>query len=132
MSISTANTKTPHIWIVPDGVEASERESSLPIRTATARAGRPMASALRFCRRKKVDRKSGWRSSTAPTGTVTAFARRVTSLATEADGELWSPDGKHILFASDVYPDCDDVPEAEANCNATKTEGSRAIEGQGA
>jgi dipeptidyl aminopeptidase/acylaminoacyl peptidase len=26
-------------------------------------------------------------------------------------------DGKHILFTSNVYPACDDVPEAEANCN---------------
>src|SRR6202035_5238286 len=49
-----------------------------------------------------------------------AFARRVTFLATEADGELWAPDGKHLLFASNVYPACDDLPEAEANCNEQK------------
>jgi dipeptidyl aminopeptidase/acylaminoacyl peptidase len=42
---------------------------------------------------------------------------KLTALATEADGELWSPDGKNILFRSDVYPDC---PDQE--CNAKRTE----------
>ena len=39
-------------------------------------------------------------------GTVTG-AWHLTSIATEAGGELWSPDGKNILFTSDVYPECD-------------------------
>ena len=36
------------------------------------------------------------------TGTVTA-KHRLTNMATEADGELWSPDGMNILFKSEVY-----------------------------
>ena len=68
-----ANTKTPHIWIVPlnhVGTAASaavgigqlncERISS-PIRMRTVRAGRRMGSGLRFCRRKKADRRFGSR-----------------------------------------------------------------------
>src|SRR5205807_7551603 len=40
--------------------------------------------------------------------------------ATEADGELWSPDGKNILFVSNVYPECaGSTLEAEA-CNKQK------------
>src|SRR5207302_4835483 len=35
------------------------------------------------------------------TGTVTA-KHRLTNIATEADGELWSPEGKNILFKSEV------------------------------
>jgi dipeptidyl aminopeptidase/acylaminoacyl peptidase len=35
-------------------------------------------------------------------------AKQLTSLATEASGVLLSPDGKWILFTSDVYPDCPD------------------------
>src|SRR6202035_1078428 len=35
-------------------------------------------------------------------GNVTAV-HKLTTIATEAGGELWSPDGKHILFTSDVY-----------------------------
>jgi dipeptidyl aminopeptidase/acylaminoacyl peptidase len=33
---------------------------------------------------------------------------QLTSLSTGAGGELWSPDGKYILFTSEVYPDCPD------------------------
>ncbi|MFB3778914.1 MAG: alpha/beta fold hydrolase [Bryobacteraceae bacterium] len=33
-------------------------------------------------------------------------ARQVTSLSTEADGVLFSPDGKRLVFTSEVYPDC--------------------------
>ncbi|SPE39739.1 Peptidase S9, prolyl oligopeptidase active site domain protein [Candidatus Sulfopaludibacter sp. SbA3] len=33
-------------------------------------------------------------------------AKQVTSLSTEADGVLFSPDGKNLLFTSAVYPDC--------------------------
>jgi dipeptidyl aminopeptidase/acylaminoacyl peptidase len=55
----------------------------------------------------------------------------LTSIATEAGGELWSPDGKNILFTSDVYPECDGAPEAEAACNAKKVEEAE-VEGQGA
>jgi dipeptidyl aminopeptidase/acylaminoacyl peptidase len=47
-------------------------------------------------------------------------AHQLTSFATEAGGELWSPDGKNILFTSDVYPECDGAPEAEGQCNANK------------
>ncbi|HVI09246.1 MAG TPA: S9 family peptidase, partial [Candidatus Binatia bacterium] len=54
-------------------------------------------------------------------GTVTEV-RKVTSIATEASGELWSPDGKNILFTSDVYPQCDGKPAEEASCNARTRE----------
>ena len=35
-----------------------------------------------------------------------ASAKQITSLATEAAGVVFSPDGKNLLFTSDVYPDC--------------------------
>ncbi len=50
-------------------------------------------------------------------GAVTAI-HKLTSIATEAGGELWSPDGKNILFTSDVYPQCDGWPEQEQECDA--------------
>jgi dipeptidyl aminopeptidase/acylaminoacyl peptidase len=37
-----------------------------------------------------------------------ANAKQITTLSTEADGVLVSPDGKNLLFTSDVYPDCPD------------------------
>jgi dipeptidyl aminopeptidase/acylaminoacyl peptidase len=53
------------------------------------------------------------------TGTVTA-THQLTIIATEADGEVWSPDGNYVLFVSDVYPECDGTPTDEMVCNADK------------
>jgi dipeptidyl aminopeptidase/acylaminoacyl peptidase len=54
-------------------------------------------------------------------GKVTG-SHQLTSIATEAGGELWSPDGKNILFTSDVYPECDGAPVEETACNAKTLE----------
>ncbi len=35
-------------------------------------------------------------------------AREVTSLSTEAGGVIWAPDGKRLVFSSEVYPACKD------------------------
>ena len=35
-----------------------------------------------------------------------ANPKQVTNMATEAAGVVFSPEGKHLLFTSDVYPDC--------------------------
>ena len=35
-----------------------------------------------------------------------ANAKQVTIFAAEADGVLYSPDGKNLLFTSAVYPEC--------------------------
>jgi len=45
---------------------------------------------------------------------------QLTTLATEADGVLWSGDGKKLVFTSEVYPDCGD----EA-CNAKRLEAEK-------
>lgn len=39
------------------------------------------------------------------TGTI-GSPHKLTNLSTEADGAMWSPDSKQILFTSAVYPDC--------------------------
>jgi dipeptidyl aminopeptidase/acylaminoacyl peptidase len=44
-------------------------------------------------------------------------ARQVTRLSTGASGVLFSPAGKHLVFTSEVYPDCEDDA-----CNARKLE----------
>ena len=45
-------------------------------------------------------------------------ARPVTNFATEASGVLFSPDGKHLLFTSEVYPECG----ADDACNRKRLE----------
>ncbi|MGH2626781.1 MAG: prolyl oligopeptidase family serine peptidase, partial [Anaerolineales bacterium] len=45
--------------------------------------------------------------------------RQVTSLSTGAEGPIWSPSGRMILFSSEVYPDCPDDA-----CNRRRAEES--------
>ena len=47
-------------------------------------------------------------------------ARQVTNLSTEADGVIFSPDGKNLLFTSLVYPECSDDA-----CNREKVEAEK-------
>jgi dipeptidyl aminopeptidase/acylaminoacyl peptidase len=137
-----ANTKTPHIWIVPLAHGAADAKPALSAVEGSAPGRSPAGSSS--AERILIADQDGDRPRWAPDGKrfaflstkeggsqvwvaefdssqgTVSFPRRVTFLATEADGELWSPDGKYILFTSNLYPACDDTPEAEANCNEQK------------
>src|SRR6266853_2049324 len=41
-------------------------------------------------------------------GQLVGKPHQVTNISTGADGAIWSPDGKNIVFVSAVYPDCKD------------------------
>src|SRR5579872_144742 len=130
-----SNKKTPHIWIVPldhvgadvssAQVERSSAASPERILISDQDADRPRwaPDGKRFA---FISTKDGgsqvWIADFDETGGTVLRVHKLTSIATEADGELWSPDGKNILFKSDVYPECDGQPETEAACNAKKVE----------
>jgi dipeptidyl aminopeptidase/acylaminoacyl peptidase len=137
-----ANTKTPHIWIVPLG--SGTAGSSTP-QDASPSANHPTPVGMTGEREIIADQDAD-RPRWAPDGKRFAFLStkeggsqvwiadfdgatgtvdgvfRATTIATGAGGELWSPDGKRILFTSDVYPECDGVPDAEEACNAKKVQ----------
>jgi dipeptidyl aminopeptidase/acylaminoacyl peptidase len=112
-----ANKKTPHIWIVPlaggpERVLIGDQDGDRP-RWA------PDGKRFAFISNKEGGSQIWVAGFDGATGTVRGIAQ-LSSIPTEAGGEIFSPDGKNILFTSDVYPECDGEPAAEAKCNAEK------------
>jgi dipeptidyl aminopeptidase/acylaminoacyl peptidase len=112
-----ANTKTPHIWIVPTA--GGQEKEIIADQDADRPRWSPDGKRFAFISTKEGGSQVWIADFDGASGAVTS-THKLTSIATEASGELWSPDGKGVLFTSDVYPECDGVPDAEQACNAKK------------
>src|ERR1700722_3580515 len=114
-----ANTKTPHVWIVPTA--GGQEKEIIADQDADRPRWAPDGKRFAFLSTKEGGSQVWVADFDDAAGTVTAV-HKLTSIATEAGGELWSPDGKNVLFTSDIYPECDGEPASEAICNQRKVE----------
>src|SRR5256885_15167253 len=136
-----ANTKIPHIWIVPADGSAKERLLIATPQGEDRPRWSPDGKFLSFTASydgsqqiwvTAFDSNVGADASSAPQEhsslptQADPWARKITSISTEADGQLWSPDGKNMLFVSTVYPSCDSAPDQEA-CNKAEDDKRAAL-----
>ena len=102
-----ANTRISHLWIVPASGGESRRLNPTPNHEERPRFS-PDAKRLIWTS-KATDPTQIWMCDFDPeAGQLVGKPHQVTSISTGADGAIWSPDGKNIVFVSAVYPDCKD------------------------
>jgi dipeptidyl aminopeptidase/acylaminoacyl peptidase len=102
------NTRKTHLWIVP--INGGEARRLTPATGAGEDRIRFSPDGKRVLFEATRDGASQiWvQNFDSATGALIGEPRKVTDISTEASGGLWSPDGKSILFVSEVYPDCKD------------------------
>ncbi|HEX9201043.1 MAG TPA: S9 family peptidase, partial [Acidobacteriaceae bacterium] len=128
------NTKTTHLWVVAldpthddktvtNGAPGAERQM-------TSNSGETFG---RFSPDGKFVSYTGSPTKDDPvsritiatwdekTGTI-GMGRTLKAVSGDADGAIWSPDSKHFLFTTDVYPECSDKSTwtEEDACDAAK------------
>jgi dipeptidyl aminopeptidase/acylaminoacyl peptidase len=102
-----ANTKISDLWIVPAAGGESRRLNQTPNHEERPRFS-PDGKRLIWTS-KATDPTQIWMCDFDPqAGQLFGKPHQVTSISTGADGGIWSPDGKNIVFMSAVYPDCKD------------------------
>jgi dipeptidyl aminopeptidase/acylaminoacyl peptidase len=148
------NAKVNHLWVVPL-LEPIDSTKGTPIERVMAREAaqeklkqRGRERQITFWKEgesggrfspdgKKVlftatDSKTGlsqiflapWNESAGTLGTPV----RLTNISSEADGAVWAPNSKRILFASRVYPECSEGSSwlEEDNCDRRKDDAAAA------
>jgi len=102
-----ANTKVSHLWIVPAAGGEARRLNLTPNHEERPRFS-PDGQLLIWTS-KATDPTQVWMSNfTAESGGLDGQPHQVTSISTGADGAIWSPDGRNIVFLSSVYAEAKD------------------------
>ncbi|MDR3746832.1 MAG: S9 family peptidase [Acidobacteriota bacterium] len=117
-----ANTKTAELWL--QAIAGGD-----PMKLAVAQPGDsgPQFSAdgkrLLFLSGREGGQQV-WTADFDTANGAASNAKKLTTISTEADNALWSPDGKAIVFTSSVYPDCPAIGASAAGsgdkCNAER------------
>lgn len=102
-----ANTRISHLCIVPASGGESRRLNPTPNHEERPRFS-PDGKRLIWTS-KATDPTQIWMCDfDSGSGVLVGKPHQVAEISTGADGGIWSPDGKNIVFVSAVYPDCKD------------------------
>jgi dipeptidyl aminopeptidase/acylaminoacyl peptidase len=120
-----ANTKISHLWIVPADGGESRRLNETPNHEERPRFS-PDGKRLIWTS-KATDPPQIWICDfDTEAGRLSGKPQQLTTISTGADGGLWSPDGKKIVFVSPVHPDCNPASPGsgmtEDDCNKHRDE----------
>src|SRR5436190_9443494 len=104
-----ANTRISHLWIVPANGPAAAGRRLNPTPNHEERPRFSPDGKRLIWTSKATDPTQIWMCDfDSGKGVLVAKPHQVTELSSGADGGIWSPDGKNIVFVSAVYPDCKD------------------------
>ena len=102
-----ANTRISHLWIVPASGGESRRLNPTPNHEERPRFS-PDNKRLIWTSKATEPTQIWMCDFDSGKGGLVGKPHQVTEISTGADGGIWSPDGKNIVFVSAVYPDCKD------------------------
>ncbi len=98
------NTKVNHLWVVPLAGGAERQVTSGAGETNGRFA--PDGSRVSFTADDAAGQSQIMLAAWDEAAGTVAAGRALTAIATGADGAVWSPDSKRVLFVSSVYPEC--------------------------
>jgi len=110
------NTKTNHLWAVPLDGSAKEHQVTFGDGESNGRFA-PDGKWISLTMKDQIYRMP-WDDAAGKAGD----AVQVTKVDGGADGAIWSPDSKRLMFVVDVYPECSDLGDwaQEDACDAEK------------
>jgi dipeptidyl aminopeptidase/acylaminoacyl peptidase len=110
------NTKTNHLWAVPLDGSAKEKQVTFGDGESNGRFA-PDGKTIALTMNDQIYTMP-WDDAAGTVGSPT----QVTNVNGGADGAIWSPDSKRLLFTVSVYPECSDLGDwsKEDACNADK------------
>jgi dipeptidyl aminopeptidase/acylaminoacyl peptidase len=101
------DSKISHLWIVPASGGESRRLNPTPNHEERPRFSHDGKRLIWTS--KATDPTQIWMCDfDTNTGALAGKPHQVTNISTGADGGIWSPDSKKIVFVSAVFPDCKD------------------------
>jgi len=100
------NSRKSHIWIIPLAGGMPHRLTEPGLGTEDRLRFSPDGKRVLFTAVRDGASQLYVQAFHSETGTLIGLPRQLTTISTEADGGVWSPDGKQILFLSSVWPHC--------------------------